>query len=97
MAADRAQRPRPALPPALQQLASTESGREYHVMAGAAPAVIPVIVIPMIFHRRIMEGIASTGLKSWSPADRGLAGSRASRTGPGVRYGPPRVPARFRS
>ncbi|MDH2429902.1 carbohydrate ABC transporter permease [Sphaerisporangium sp. TRM90804] len=52
------------LPLALQQLASTESGRAYYIMAGAALAVIPVIIVLMIFQRRIMEGIAFTGLKT---------------------------------
>ncbi|MEV4381403.1 carbohydrate ABC transporter permease [Streptosporangium sp. NPDC049644] len=52
------------LPLALQQLASSESGRAYHIMAGAALAVVPVIVVLLIFQRRIMQGIAFTGLKS---------------------------------
>ncbi|MEU4405807.1 carbohydrate ABC transporter permease [Streptosporangium sp. NPDC023963] len=52
------------LPLALQQLASSESGRAYYIMAGAALAVIPVIVVLLIFQRRIMQGIAFTGLKS---------------------------------
>ncbi len=33
-------------------------------MAGAALAVIPVIIVLMVFQRRIMEGIAFSGLKS---------------------------------
>ncbi|WP_030450659.1 carbohydrate ABC transporter permease [Herbidospora cretacea] len=52
------------LPLALQQLASTESGRAYYIMAGAALAVIPVMVVLLIFQRRIMQGIAFSGLKS---------------------------------
>ncbi|WP_214105168.1 carbohydrate ABC transporter permease [Acrocarpospora catenulata] len=52
------------LPLALQQLASTESGRAYYIMAGAALSVIPVIIILLIFQRRIMQGIAFTGLKT---------------------------------
>ncbi|GIH28695.1 sugar ABC transporter permease [Acrocarpospora phusangensis] len=52
------------LPLALQQLASTESGRAYYIMAGAALAVIPVIIVLLVFQRRIMQGIAFTGLKS---------------------------------
>ncbi|MFI6802383.1 carbohydrate ABC transporter permease [Streptosporangium canum] len=52
------------LPLALQQLASSESGRAYYIMAGAALAVVPVIVVLMIFQRRIMQGIAFTALKS---------------------------------
>lgn len=52
------------LPLALQQLASSESGRAYYIMAGAALAVIPVIIVLMVFQRRIMEGIAFSGLKS---------------------------------
>ncbi|MER5421941.1 carbohydrate ABC transporter permease [Streptosporangium roseum] len=52
------------LPLALQQLASSESGRAYYIMAGAALAVVPVIVVLLIFQRRIMQGIAFTGLKS---------------------------------
>ncbi|GAA0979735.1 carbohydrate ABC transporter permease [Acrocarpospora macrocephala] len=52
------------LPLALQQLASTESGRAYYIMAGAALSVIPVIIVLLIFQRRIMQGIAFTGLKT---------------------------------
>jgi multiple sugar transport system permease protein len=52
------------LPLALQQLASSESGRSYYIMAGATLAVVPVIVVLLIFQRRIMQGIAFTGLKS---------------------------------
>ncbi|GAA1023077.1 sugar ABC transporter permease [Acrocarpospora pleiomorpha] len=52
------------LPLALQQLASTESGRAYYIMAGAALAVVPVIIVLLIFQRRIMQGIAFTGLKT---------------------------------
>ncbi|MFC4592081.1 carbohydrate ABC transporter permease [Sphaerisporangium corydalis] len=52
------------LPLALQQLASSESGRAYYIMAGAALAVVPVIIVLMVFQRRIMEGIAFSGLKS---------------------------------
>ena len=33
-------------------------------MAGAALAVIPVIIVLLIFQRRIMQGLAFTGLKS---------------------------------
>jgi ABC-type glycerol-3-phosphate transport system permease component len=52
------------LPLALQQLAQTESGRAYYIMAGATLAVIPVIAVVMAFQRRIMQGIAFTGLKT---------------------------------
>jgi len=52
------------LPLALQQLAQTESGRAYYIMAGATLAVVPVIAVVMIFQRRIMQGIAFTGLKA---------------------------------
>lgn len=52
------------LPLALQQLASSESGRSYYIMAGATLAVVPVIIVLLIFQRRIMQGIAFTGLKS---------------------------------
>ncbi|MFJ2031992.1 carbohydrate ABC transporter permease [Streptosporangium sp. NPDC087985] len=52
------------LPLALQQLASSESGRAYYIMAGAALAVVPVVIVLLIFQRRIMQGIAFTGLKS---------------------------------
>ncbi|MCG5220304.1 carbohydrate ABC transporter permease [Streptosporangium sp. KLBMP 9127] len=52
------------LPLALQQLASSESGRAYYIMAGAALAVIPVIIVLLIFQRRIMQGLAFTGLRS---------------------------------
>ncbi|MBO3748404.1 carbohydrate ABC transporter permease [Streptosporangiaceae bacterium NEAU-GS5] len=52
------------LPLALQQLTQTESGRAYYIMAGATLAVVPVIAVVMIFQRRIMQGIAFTGLKT---------------------------------
>lgn len=52
------------LPLALQQLASHDFGKSYNIMAGATLAVIPVVVVLVIFQRRILEGIASTGLKS---------------------------------
>lgn len=51
------------LPVALQQLATQESGRAYYIMAGATLAVVPVLVVLVIFQRRILEGIAFTGLK----------------------------------
>jgi multiple sugar transport system permease protein len=52
------------LPLALQQLTQTESGRAYYIMAGATLAVVPVIAVVMMFQRRIMQGIAFTGLKT---------------------------------
>lgn len=52
------------LPLALQQLASYESARVYYIMAGATLAVMPVIVVLVIFQRRILQGIAFTGLKN---------------------------------
>lgn len=53
------------LPLALQQLvASPDGGRAYYIMAGATLAVIPVIVVLLIFQRRILQGIAFTGLKA---------------------------------
>ncbi|GAA4587632.1 carbohydrate ABC transporter permease [Planotetraspora phitsanulokensis] len=52
------------LPLALQQLATAEAGRSYYIMAGAAVAVVPVIAILLIFQRRILQGIAFSGLKS---------------------------------
>ncbi|WP_043621967.1 carbohydrate ABC transporter permease [Nonomuraea candida] len=52
------------LPLALQQLvASPDGGRAYYVMAGAALAVLPVIAVLLVFQRRILRGIAFTGLK----------------------------------
>ena len=51
------------LPIALQQLASQESGRVYYIMAGATLAVAPVLAVLVIFQRRILDGIAFTGLK----------------------------------
>ncbi|SDM66016.1 carbohydrate ABC transporter permease [Nonomuraea jiangxiensis] len=52
------------LPLALQQLvASPDGGRAYYIMAGATLAVLPVIVVLLIFQRRILQGIAFTGLK----------------------------------
>jgi multiple sugar transport system permease protein len=53
------------LPLALQQLvASPDGGRAYYIMAGATLAVIPVIIVLVIFQRRILQGIAFTGLKA---------------------------------
>jgi multiple sugar transport system permease protein len=53
------------LPLALQQLvASPDGGRAYYIMAGATLAVVPVIVVLLIFQRRILQGIAFTGLKA---------------------------------
>ncbi|GAA3562699.1 carbohydrate ABC transporter permease [Nonomuraea rosea] len=53
------------LPLALQQLvASPDGGRAYYIMAGATLAVLPVIVVLLIFQRRILQGIAFTGLKA---------------------------------
>ncbi|GAA2274275.1 carbohydrate ABC transporter permease [Nonomuraea roseoviolacea subsp. roseoviolacea] len=53
------------LPLALQQLvASPDGGRAYYVMAGATLAVLPVIGVLLVFQRRILQGIAFTGLKS---------------------------------
>ncbi|MBF8190059.1 carbohydrate ABC transporter permease [Nonomuraea sp. K274] len=52
------------LPLALQQLvASPDGGRAYYVMAGATLAVLPVIAVLLVFQRRILQGIAFTGLK----------------------------------
>ncbi|WP_219471659.1 carbohydrate ABC transporter permease [Nonomuraea rhizosphaerae] len=53
------------LPLALQQLvASPDGGRAYYIMAGATLAVIPVIAVLLVFQRRILQGIAFTGLKA---------------------------------
>jgi ABC-type glycerol-3-phosphate transport system permease component len=53
------------LPLALQQLvASPDGGRAYYIMAGATLAVLPVIGVLLIFQRRILQGIAFTGLKA---------------------------------
>lgn len=53
------------LPLALQQLvASPDGGRAYYIMAGATLAVIPVIGVLLMFQRRILQGIAFTGLKA---------------------------------
>ncbi|MBT2229743.1 carbohydrate ABC transporter permease [Nonomuraea sp. NEAU-A123] len=53
------------LPLALQQLvASPDGGRAYYIMAGATLAVIPVIGVLLVFQRRILQGIAFTGLKA---------------------------------
>ncbi|MEV5504751.1 carbohydrate ABC transporter permease [Nonomuraea fuscirosea] len=52
------------LPLALQQLvASPDGGRAYYIMAGATLAVLPVIAVLLVFQRRILAGIAFTGLK----------------------------------
>jgi multiple sugar transport system permease protein len=51
------------LPLALQQLSTQEAGRVYYIMAGATVAVVPVIIVLLIFQRRILQGIAFTGLK----------------------------------
>ncbi|MEV4170316.1 carbohydrate ABC transporter permease [Nonomuraea sp. NPDC049709] len=53
------------LPLALQQLvASPDGGRAYYIMAGATLAVLPVIAVLLVFQRRILQGIAFTGLKA---------------------------------
>ncbi|MER5999934.1 carbohydrate ABC transporter permease [Nonomuraea sp. NPDC051941] len=53
------------LPLALQQLvASPDGGRAYYIMAGATLAVLPVIAVLIVFQRRILQGIAFTGLKA---------------------------------
>jgi multiple sugar transport system permease protein len=51
------------LPLALQALVSGRVAQPHLVMAGAVVAVIPVIAIFIIFQRKILEGIAMTGLK----------------------------------
>ncbi|MEQ4724646.1 carbohydrate ABC transporter permease [Nonomuraea sp. B19D2] len=51
------------LPLALQALVSGRVGQPQLVMAGAVVAVMPVIVVFLIFQRKILEGIALTGLK----------------------------------
>ncbi|MFC5800136.1 carbohydrate ABC transporter permease [Streptomyces formicae] len=52
------------LPLALQQLASQDiGGRVYWMMAGATIAVVPVLLVLIAFQRRILDGIAFTGLK----------------------------------
>lgn len=43
---------------------SSESGSEFHlIMAAAALAVVPVVVVFLIFQRQIIKGIVLTGLK----------------------------------
>lgn len=43
---------------------STESGSEFHlIMAAAAAATIPVLIVFLIFQRQIIKGIVLTGLK----------------------------------
>jgi multiple sugar transport system permease protein len=56
------ERPAP-LPLALQALVSGRVAQPHLVMAGAVVAVIPVIAIFLIFQRKILDGIAMTGLK----------------------------------
>jgi ABC-type glycerol-3-phosphate transport system permease component len=51
------------LPLALQALVSGRVAQPHLVMAGAVVAVIPVIAIFLIFQRKILDGIAMTGLK----------------------------------
>jgi len=51
------------LPLALQQLVSGRVAQPQLVMAGAVVAVLPVIAVFLIFQRKILEGIAMTGLK----------------------------------
>ncbi|MGP3955654.1 carbohydrate ABC transporter permease [Nonomuraea sp. 3N208] len=51
------------LPLALQALASGRVAQPHLVMAGAVVAVMPVILIFLIFQRRILDGIQFTGLK----------------------------------
>jgi multiple sugar transport system permease protein len=43
---------------------STESGSAFHlIMAAAALATIPVLLVFLIFQRQIIKGIVLTGLK----------------------------------
>jgi multiple sugar transport system permease protein len=46
------------------QLFSSESGSDWHlIMTGASLALVPLLIIVIIFQRYIVEGIALTGLK----------------------------------
>jgi multiple sugar transport system permease protein len=46
------------------QFFSTESGSNWHlIMTGASLALVPLLIVVVIFHRYIVEGIALTGLK----------------------------------
>jgi ABC-type glycerol-3-phosphate transport system permease component len=45
-------------------VASPDGGRAYYIMAGATLAVLPVIAVLLVFQRRILQGIAFTGLKA---------------------------------
>jgi ABC-type glycerol-3-phosphate transport system permease component len=51
------------LPIALALLNSTEVARPYYTMAGATIAILPVILVFLIFQRHIIDGITITGLK----------------------------------
>ncbi|GAA4187663.1 carbohydrate ABC transporter permease [Streptosporangium oxazolinicum] len=51
------------LPLALQALASGRAAQPHLIMAGAVVAVMPVILIFLVFQRRILDGIQLTGLK----------------------------------
>jgi multiple sugar transport system permease protein len=46
------------------QLFSSESGSNWHlIMTGASLALVPLLIVVIIFQRHIVEGIALTGLK----------------------------------
>jgi multiple sugar transport system permease protein len=46
------------------QFFSTESGSDWHlIMTGASLALVPLLIVVIIFQRYIVEGIALTGLK----------------------------------
>jgi multiple sugar transport system permease protein len=46
------------------QLFSTEAGSNWHqIMTGASLALVPLLIVVVIFQRYIVEGIALTGLK----------------------------------
>jgi len=51
------------LPLALALLTNNQAGQPHYTMAGATLATIPVIIVFLIFQRRILQGISLTGLK----------------------------------
>lgn len=51
------------LPLSLAFLQGSQSDYSYYIMAGATISVLPVIIVFLIFQKRILQGFAFTGLK----------------------------------
>lgn len=51
------------LPLSLAFLQGGLTGRSYYIMAGATISVLPIIIVFLIFQKRIIQGFTFTGLK----------------------------------